>query len=512
MSAIAPFPLSIATAIQKAVQGIAIDDTSGDTKPANKIFLEGELRAIPNTRRAREIAYSLDALVQLIISVQVYSILGNYDILSDNDTDNEVLIETIQDFVESTNIMQAFRKTFPDVKMHGFATMQKLYKIETRTKSEPRKLRYLQRLVDAQKHTNPFDETEYYYYQDLKISKDWKDPSKADTQSQKVWFIPDGEQGASNYSAIATNLDRVVDRADIIEIRNKETGISDLGTCLNEIFIKHLLIICFPNMLNILGAPEEIILKTFDDQGNRIFPEAPPASLAQKDNAAYTAQKNEYDDWVAHLQDSLDEVVNDRLHRGITVHPDYIIENFPDIRKALSPETVKEMMFELNREIAWGMGFSMSLLDAHGAELTTARNVLTIMAIILKGIQNQYEKIANELIYEQFGDEAKTAGIKFKLSELDPQTEMDYANIKKVNTQILEIFRKIGASDNDIRALSTKFDIAPDLELGGMLEASSTEQPYSTAQLDEIWKLLNHFMHAAEEPLHFEEMIEEENG
>jgi hypothetical protein len=74
----------------------------------------------------------------------------------------------------------------------------------------------------------------------------------------------------------------------------------------------------------------------------------------------------------------------------------------------------------LNTEIAYGMGFSLSLINASGVELSTSKSIYSVIAVTLRGVQEQYEHVAQAIVNDQF-PEAITAGIKFSLGELNPE-------------------------------------------------------------------------------------------
>jgi hypothetical protein len=95
------------------------------------------------------------------------------------------------------------------------------------------------------------------------------------------------------------------------------------------------------------------------------------------------------------------------------------------------------------------MGFSLSLINAAGVELSSARNIYTTIAVMLRGIQEQYERVAQDLINERF-PEASGAGITFSLGELNPEDEKEAAATKKIYAEIVEILYGLGFSSTAI--------------------------------------------------------------
>jgi hypothetical protein len=176
-------------------------------------------------------------------------------------------------------------------------------------------------------------------------------------------------------------------------------------------------------------------------------------------NAAYEAFKT-------NMKTMLNNLETDWMNKGSISKPDTITAEVMESAQALNPEMLNTMLDRLNREIAFALGFPISLLDAHGTDLATSKNILSVMTIVMKGIQDQYVSFVQDIINEQF-PEAKAAGVIFSFSELDPRNAKDLADVKKVHADVLKIFREIGASDTDIRTLSTKYELLVNPELGG---------------------------------------------
>ena len=425
-------------------------DSSETTK---KIWTAAQERQIEDTVHNRELAYDIDPLVQDITNIKRFSILKSYDITSIDDTKYKPLITSITDFIEDIKLMARFRQSFTSLQIHGSAHLQKLTKGKTITG--------LSLILNLEKHVNPLNATKYYYYQALEISKDWLNPEESGTQTQKVWFIDLDEEVAftviDKMDAPNKFGDKVFARDLIIEILNNDAGESNIRSIVSQIFIKNFLIAHLPNLITIVTSPdEELIYKTRDAAGNYIVPQAPPASLQSTDPTSYNDQLDIYTTWKASLQTLADQIASDRMHLGKTIHPDDITEKIVGSSQSLNSDMIDVLIRVLDTQIAYGMGFSLSLINATGVELSTSRNIYSTIAVTLRGVQEQYEHVAQEIINEQFPDAVK-AGITFSLGELNPADENEVATTKKIYTEIVEILYNMGLSTEQTGNFMSKY-------------------------------------------------------
>ena len=486
------------------------DDSETTTK---KIWEEAEARAIADTRANRDLAYEIDALVNIIFEFEAFTILGSYEIHSANDEDYSDLIQSINTFLKDINLLSSFREAFPAVRLHGSKYLQKRYEPpQTRLEGEPKKLLRLQQLVAVEKHVDPFDSDNYYLFQNLKIEDNWKDP-KTDldgqvdwddqkryrTDKQKVWYIKDGINGIAVYPKISVSEDVedpnnatgdiVVDLADTIEIKNNESGRSSLTAALNEIFIKNHILLNLPNLVYLVVAPGVgIECKTHDKEGNWIVPHYPLAELNDSNPAAYQQELKDYEDFEAEKQNVANSLIDNWFKKGVMVYSDMMKPMVIESQQRFQAEMLELMLQILNKEIAFALGFPISLLDARGVEMATGREIRAVMATVLRGIQKQYQTIAMDIILEQFPKEAEEAEITFELTDLNPKEAKELAEVRAMDASILKIAKEIGASDDDLRALSRQYGILDEFELGGEgiqtgLTKTESEAPYSQDDL-----------------------------
>ena len=495
------YPLFVgAQGVMPQARGIT-EGVDSSELTSKKIWKDAEARAIEDNSANRELAYSLDALTLLITRVQIFSILGSSQVHSADDETHSELVKEITDWLVDIKILKSFREWFPDLTKHGYVASQKLYENNTRMTGEPKGLKALQQLVGVEKKKNPFDSQDYYLYQKLNIAEDWKDPENTQEKDKKVWYIEGGIENVNNYKAIKpanigedpnkTTGDVVINLNDIIEIKNNESGDIPISACLNEIYIKNLIMLNLPNLIYLVIAPViELITKTFieanDPKVGVIWqaPQFPPSALEESNPAEYEQQKTDYNTYQTNMQTIVNEMWANYTKKGIVSHSDQMSTNVMESSKAMNPEMLDVIVRLLNTEIAFALGFPLSLLDAKGAELATAHNIFTTISTMLKGIQDQYQTIALNLIYEQF-PKAKDAGITFTLSELNPKDAKDLAEVEKAHAMILKIYKEIGANDNDLKALSRKYSLLDEPELGcsglskGIASASAEAYPES---------------------------------
>lgn len=424
------------------------------TETTKKIWTAAEEREIENNIHNRELAYDIDPLVKQISNIKRFSILKTYKITSIDDTKHEPLIKAVNTFINGIKFMAIARQSFTPLQIHGAAHLQK--------RLLRGKVANLALILNLEKYGKPLNPSDYYYFQSLQISADWRNPRETQTEEQRVWYI--NEEERAEFTEIAEPPDKVFSRDLIIEILNSDSGESCISPIISQIFIKNFLIAHLPNLITIVTSPdEELIYKTRDAAGNYIVPQMPPASLQVTDSERYNDQLDIYNTWKSSLQTLADKIASDRMRLGKTIHPDDITEKIVGSSHAINADMINALVLILDTQIAYGMGFSLSLLNAAGVELSTARNIYSVIAVPLRGIQEQYETVARDLIAERF-PEAEKAGIKFSLGELNPEDENEVAATKKIYAEIVEILYGLGYPAKAINNVATQ-NIDESLEL-----------------------------------------------
>jgi hypothetical protein len=419
---------------------------------------------IEDTTINREKAFDVDALTRLIVSVQTYTILGKQKITSKDDNKHKQLILNITQKLKDLDLISRLRGSMPNLKKHGSVFFQKRYLEGTTAETEVRPIASIQKLEYVEKYENPMNADEYYLFQNVKISKDWKNPLSSLTAAQRVWYIKGGKVEAAKYTHLSLKNDIVVDLADIIEIRNNESGESSLTACLSEIFIKHLIFMHFPNLVALVVSPNTMFTHSTKEEDG--IPQPPSSQMEESNPTEYARLNNAYTSFKTNMQTMLNNLEAEWNNKGSLSKPDTIKAEIMESAQALNPAMLNTMLDRLNREIAFALTFPLALLDAQGAELSTSRNIQSTMSIVMKGIQDQYVALVQAIINDQF-PEAEAAGIVFSFSELDPRDAKDLADVEKLHADIIKIFCEVGASEEDIKALSSKYSLLEDPTLGG---------------------------------------------
>ena len=430
-----PYPIIGVAPPAKEGEGSGIvggTDTSEETK--KRIWTLAQERQIEDTAANRNLAYRIDSLVRFISNIKRFSILKSYYLTSKDDTANEALMEEIDTFITEIHLMRAFLQVFTPLQIEGVGHLQKI--------TEGTKLTGFAVLENLVKHTDPVNVLDYYYFQSQLVSKDWRDPEVTETETKRVWFID--ESLREQYTAIKNGEDTVLNRDMIVEILNSEAGESNLQTILSFVFIKNFLLQLLPNLIEIVTTPsEQIIYDTVDKTGAPCIPVMPPDALKEIDNVKYTAGVTAYNAWKANLTELVNRITNDRTKQKKSVHPDTITEEVLESGRNMNFDVIGSLIHVLDTQIAYGMNFSLSLISAHGSELSTGHTIFTTVAVTMRGIQKQFQAIAEELIYERFSA-AKAAGIKFNLDELNPEDALNKAQRNKLNAETADILNNAG--------------------------------------------------------------------
>ena len=187
--------------------------------------------------------------------------------------------------------------------------------------------------------------------------------------------------------------------------------------------------------------------------------------LAKIDAERYAAEKKAYEDFWKAMEDFANDIIKYRAEGGvITTAADTELKVIESGR-AISSDFIKTLIDIFNESISNALSFPLALISAKGAELATSRTILETVFTAYRGERQEYNRIANQLIREKFGDIVKEANIKFKLKGLDTTDKKTDAEIRLRDSNALVNFKKIGASDKDIINLAKEWGY--NLELGG---------------------------------------------
>lgn len=460
--------------------GISKGDTGTD-EPSKQVWIDAQKRMEAVTYETIETAMRIDPLAPFILWAQSFILFGNYDLnVAVDDKEGTQKKEMVTWIEQDIYLLERLRQMFERARLHGTAHLQKKYKDSNkiRLKTDVDKIHYLQLLKKLEKHQDPFDDTNFIYYQKLLIPKMWQDPEKNDTEWQRIWYTKEGEK---EHFPIKTE-DKWINRDTIIELRNGEAGRSSIETCLNAIYIKNQLIMGMPMLVKIVTTPDGIFtfdLILVDTTTKEVIwraPLPPDPALNMTDSAAYSAQKEAYDDFKSSMQTVINNFSKRRLGGDAVALPRTIEHKIVESSQSLNPAMLSTMFNILNKTIAWGLGFPIALIDASGSELATSRVIRDTITPYLRGLQAQVKAIAIELLKEQFPDVEFT----FAFSDLHPRDAKDIAQVTKTHMESLKIGRDIGYSDDDIRNAAAAFNITEDMQLelggaGGVMKAEAIQ-------------------------------------
>jgi hypothetical protein len=449
------------------------EDASEETK--KRIWTLAKERGIEDTTANRKLAYRIDALVRFIINIKRFSILKDYHLSSSDNDANEVLMKEIETFIREIKLMSSFRQVFTPLQIEGSGHLQMLLEGTALTG-----LAVLENLV---KHTDPTNINDYFYYQSQNVSKNWQDPEETETKLLRVWFIDESKR--DEYTKIKADEDTVLSRDLIIEVLNNESGESNMQTVVSFVFIKNFLLQLLPNLIEIVTSPsEEIIYSTVNKAGVSLIPKFPPESLKAIDAPKYAAQVKKYNTWKTNLSALANKISRDRTKQRKSIHPDTIVEKVLESSQSLNSQMIDAIINVLDTQIAYGMNFSISLINPRGSELATNQNIYSVVATTMRGIQQQFQDVAEKLIYDKFPN-ALTAGIEFELEELNPEDALVVAERKKLYAETTEIMTNIGFDPATIDAFANKnIDEALELTEGISTEVGEAAEKVVEGMLD----------------------------
>jgi hypothetical protein len=442
-----------------------VDGTEPSEETKKRIWELAKERQIEDTPTNRARAYKIDPLVRFITNVQRFSILKDYHLTSNDDSANEVLLAEIEDYITNISLIPAFRQVFTPLKIEGSGHIQKLL--------EGTKVVGFAVLENLTKHTDPTNIADYYYYQAQHVSKKWRDPEETGTKLLKVWFIDESKR--EEYDTIKEADDLVLSRDLIIEILNNDAGESNLQTVISYVFIKNFLLQLLPNLIEIITSPQEqIIYATVDKNGIPCIPQMPTPSSKKADPIKYADEVKIYNAWKSSLKTLANRISADRTKFRKTIHPDTITEKVLESSHQLNSDVIASLIHVLDTQIAYGMGFSLSLLDASGNELSTSQNIYAVVATTMRGVQQQFNKIAGTLIDEAF-PAAIAANVEFTLDELNPEDELTVAQRKKLYAEVSEILYGMGCETSEMDSFVGR-NIDESLSLAGAAQPGTPEE------------------------------------
>ena len=440
----------------------------------------------------REEAFNVDPLTSGIIAPFLKNIiLSKYSIETEDNKKYEGIIADIKSYLTDILLMDAFRDDFEDYAIkHGHSYRRKDYDgdvVEHLQRLEPRAMKQYEDIWDSRIRA---------FHQQIKVNPTWS----ADGQEVEYnnWFVPnnekyiptenindgkdDWEDYKEKYKITEDSNLRVDDANKIIAMDRVKYGTPPaMDKAILAIWLKRLLLANGPNYIfNVLSPFLHIkngkYLEISDETGKGFTlttPENPPADMAETDPEKYNAMKAIYNDWVAAMQADTKGIMQYRAEGGVFASgPDKEI-NVIESGRSISPAFISTMVSLLNDDIGQAFGFPVALIMARGAELATSATIQSIFNTSYAGARIDYQTVADALIKERFskgswsyeviGKDDKTdigtytfdeAAPHFKLFTGDVEDALKIAQTDLEILRMLEIAKKLGASQKDIQMLA----------------------------------------------------------
>jgi len=438
-----------------------------------KWWSDTEKKTLEPTNRIRKKAFETDDLIGSIVTHLRNILIADYELTSNDNEKYADLLQEIRHWLDSPypegiDLLKVFREDFADYAIiYGHAYRQKRY-------NKDGELEYLQKVTS--------DGTTWYrdsrdfrvqaYYQEVWENNNWG--RKGISKKVKIWFIPGGIKNLAKFREkynIDTQGAEIGDSEEIIHMYKDNPPID---RCILPIFLKQVIKANSPNAIYSVLYPfvqaiKGIITEGTDNEGNKTIitniPKMPAPELAKIDAERYAAEKKAYEDFWKAMEDFANDIIKYRAEGGvITTAADTELKVIESGR-TISSDFIKTLIDIFNESISNALSFPLALISAKGAELATSRTILETVFTAYRGERQEYNRIANQLIREKFGDVVKEANIKFKLKGLDTTDKKTDAEIRLRDSNALVNFKKIGASDKDIINLAKEWGY--NLELGG---------------------------------------------
>lgn len=374
-------------------------------------------------------------------------------------------------------------------------------------------------------YTDPWDSRILAYHQHINVMDAW---SESSTETEhNCWWIPGVEPGkqyvelgsvkdpgvketfetyATKYGISAKLNLRIGSNKDILAMH--KVGLDDpapIDNVVLAIWLKRLLLVNSPNMVfrvlsPILQLKKGVMLKHKDDQGNETLitsvPQEPPADMADTNPEEYNRAMAELSNYNKALKTGMDNVIKCLKDGGVYgCTPDEelnVVESGRNLTYLYVGETIKE----LNEEIGQAFGFPVALITASGSELATSRTIESTLSKTLVGIKGDYERKADWIISEVFGDQYNLDEMQlhYVLDTPDLKDLLQDAQTKLALSDTLLKLKQLGASKADMQALCDEMLDVDILELDGYdkpdpvqpTQFQQTPQPTQSSAVDDL--------------------------
>jgi hypothetical protein len=250
----------------------------------------------------------------------------------------------------------------------------------------------------------------------------------------------------------------------------------------------------------ILQLKKGVMLKQKDAMGNETLitsvPQEPPADMASTNPEEYNRAMAEVSNYNKALKTGMDNVIKCLKDGGVYgCTPDEEIAVIESARN-MTHTFIRETITMLNEEIGQAFGFPIALITASGSELATSRTIESTLSKTLVGIKGDYERKADWVINEVFGEQYNLDEMQlhFVLDTPDLKDLLQGAQTKLAISDTLLKLKQLGASKADMQALCDELLDVDILELDGYdkpepiqpTQFQQTPRPTQSSAVDDL--------------------------
>jgi len=448
------------------------------------------------TSSMREEAFNADPLLKGTITPFLKNILlGDYSLVTADNKKYMPAVKEILQYLSDLYLLDAFRDDFQDYAIvHGHSYRRKDPDSDNFEALAPLNNSTIKTYYD------PWDMTVIAYHQQIYVDTAWSDTTTSTEYNS--WFIPDGKryiQGELEDPAAKAIFDALVAKYNITDTGNLRVDSSyriiamhrvkpgepaPIDSAILAIWLKRLLLTNSPNIIFRVLSPfvhikNGLVIETGAAGEKEVIttvPTQPPSDMATTDPEQYAALNSAYTSWVTACKTAATNILSCLKDGGaFSSGPDTTLEVVESGRSVPSA-FIKTMLDLLDQEIGQAFGFPVALVKANGSELATSRTILELFNTTYAGVRRDYEKVADQLILERFagkswsyeipdkegGTESGTFTFeemecKFQLNTIDVKDQLQEAQARLANTNVLQGIKTLGAGKSDIQALGDEY-------------------------------------------------------
>lgn len=426
---------------------------------------------------------ALDDVFSILSDITVACIFGAWKVVA---TDMEGSAETIKNVrrrIGEMNLVQSFkggginsadRGALRTKQIHGKCALYLYRNNKAGSKGEISEV--VNMSVDGlRRMVNPKDPTDYYFYQTFKKEADYKNPeawkevendsdkSEVQSETQCVWYIPDGENSRyakdNNGELLYPNIKNedwvnVLENLVYIESPTKILNDNIVTTIMNKRYLTRMSIIAV--QIGIVG----LIHIIFGNERNPPAP-APDERIKTVNPTEYARQKKMFDDFVANMLSMIDEVYEGMINGKPIGYVDSVKVIRDEPKMALTGEFMENVLLIYDSIIAKAVGIPLTIITSVGTELSTSRLTKSVTDISLLDKQSGVHDALMHILKIEFANEIEEEGIDIELQPLDKADAKTMAEIVEIAARAVLALRNAGAVDETLQNLVLAMDGIP---------------------------------------------------